>query len=264
MARAQMNTGLSTLPVYFYSYGEIETFCLSKREQLSRENVGFIIGVLRGGGIPALMLSQMLGIPVDFLHYNRREARVEIANTSALDSINLCIKEGKRVLLVEDVAGVGYTLVNCYDYLLTLVKDRSLIKTLTLVHHENSRATPDHYRDCSAVRAVLPWERYITGHEFMDDFSTVKQAPIGDRHYKKTLAIDNPNHPLDLSRRWKIDHHLQYDGNERMTMGIIRTIGPEEVYCNTESLIDSMLNKLPFITVYKTINRKRYRISALD
>src|ERR1700751_4277259 len=99
-----MNTGFSGFPVYFYSYNEIETFCLSKREQLVQEDFGLILGILRGGGIPALMLSQTLGIPVDFVHYNRREARAEIKNKEVFDLVNSCSKEGKKILLVEDIA----------------------------------------------------------------------------------------------------------------------------------------------------------------
>ena len=62
-----MDPEFSTFPIYFYDYNEIETFCLAKREQLVEARVGMILGVLRGGGIPALMLSQMLGVPVDFI-----------------------------------------------------------------------------------------------------------------------------------------------------------------------------------------------------
>jgi len=259
-----MDTEFAEFPVYFYDYTEIETFCLARREQLTQENIGLILGILRGGGIPALMLSQMLGVPVDFVHYDRREARAEIRNEKVFDLIDSCIRERKKILLVEDIAGVGYTLTNCRDYLRTLVRDESLIKTLALVRHENSRTQTDYCKGFSAVRAILPWERYVTGRVCLDEFKRVGEALIDDQRYKKTLAINDPSLPLSLKNEWKIDHHLEYDGDDRSTMNIVKTIGPEEIYCNNESLASLIFNKFPFAILYKTINYKRYRIIPLD
>jgi hypoxanthine phosphoribosyltransferase len=262
--KRQMDTAFSRIPVYFYGYSDIETFCLSKRERLAQEGVGLILGILRGGAIPAVMLSQMLGIPVDFVYYNRWEARAEIKNGEVFDFINSCIREGKKILLVEDVAGIGYTLVNCYDYLLSFVKEKSLIKVLVLVHHKNSRTKADYSKDCSSFHAVLPWERYVTSRRCMTEFARVGEALIEDQRYKKTLAINDPAIPLDLKNEWKVDCHLEYNGNFRLILDAIQDIGPEEIYCNNESLIDLIFDKLPFAIIYKIINKKRYRISPFD
>jgi hypoxanthine phosphoribosyltransferase len=259
-----MDTAFSRFPVYFYDYNEIETFCLSQRQQLVQENVGLILGVLRGGGIPALMLSQMLGVPVDFVHYDRREESAEIKNEEVFDLINACIKEGKKILLVEDMAGVGYTLINCHDYLLSLVKDESLIKVLALVHHENSRTKADYYKDCSAVRAILPWERYVTGQLCLDEFVRSGKALVDDQRYKKSLAINDASTPLNLKHEWNVDYHLEHHGDCGQTLSVIQTIGPEEVYCNNDSLISLILSKFPFIIAYKIINNRKYKVSALD
>lgn len=259
-----MNTELSRLPVYFYGYDDIETFCLSKREQLVQENIGLVLGILRGGGIPALMLSQMLGIPVDFVHYDREKARAEIKNGDVFALVDACIKEGKRILLVDDVAGVGYTLANCYGYLLSLIKDASSIRVLTLVHHENSRTKADHCKDCSSVHAILPWERYVTGRQCLDDFAKAQEALIDDQRYKTILAIDDSVNPLMLKHEWNVDHQLEFNGDYQSIVDTIRIIGPEEIYCNNESVIDAILVEFPFAIVYKTIGAKRYRISSLD
>ncbi|WP_343675960.1 phosphoribosyltransferase [Paraburkholderia heleia] len=259
-----MNTAFSRLPVYFYGYDDIETFCLSKREQLVQEHIGLILGVLRGGAIPALMLSQMLGLPVDFVHYDRREARAEINNKKALTLVDACIKEGKKILLVDDVAGVGYTLANCYAYLLSFVKDESWIRVLTLVHHADSRTEADHYKDCSSVHAILPWERYVTSRQCLDDFVKAEAALPEDQRYKKTLAIDDTTYPLNLKQEWRIDCRLEFTGDRRLLLQTIETVGPEEIYCNNETLIMTILHTFPFAIVYKTIDHKRYRISSFD
>ena len=259
-----MNSEFARLPVYFYGYDDIETFCLSKREQLVQENLGLILGVLRGGGIPALMLSQMLGLPVDFVQYDRREAKAEINNKKVLDLVDACVKEGKRILLVDDVAGVGYTLANCYEYFLSIVKDESLIRVLTLVHHVNSRTKADYYKDCSSVHAILPWERYVTSRQCLDDFSKAEAALLEDQRYKKTLAIDDSAYPLNLKQEWNVDFRLEFTGDHLSLLNTIRAVGPEEIYCNNESLIEFFLKEFPFSIIYKTINKKRYRISSFD
>jgi hypoxanthine phosphoribosyltransferase len=259
-----MDTAFSRFPVYFYDYNDIETFCLAQRAQLAQENIGLILGVLRGGGIPALMLSQMLGTPVDFIHYDRREARAEIKNKEVFALIHSCINEGKRILLVEDIAGVGYTLVNCYDYLLSIVKGESFIKVLALVHHENSRTKTDYYKDCSAVRAILPWERYVTGRPCLDDFIRSGKALVDDQRYKTTLAIEDSSAPLNLKDDWSVDYRLEHHGDSDLTLSIIQTIGPEEIYCNNESLISLISSQFQFTIIYKIINERKYRISALD
>ncbi|QGZ58928.1 phosphoribosyltransferase [Paraburkholderia acidiphila] len=259
-----MDTEFSRLPVYFYGYDAIETFCLSKRAQLIQENVGLILGILRGGAIPALMLSQMLGLPVDFVHYDRREAKAEINNRKVFDLVDSCVKERKKILLVDDVAGVGYTLANCRDYLLSFIKDESLIRVLTLVHHASSRTKSDYCKDCSSVHAILPWERYVTSHQCQDDFVKAQAALVDDQRYKKTLAIDDANYPLNLKQEWRVDCHLAFNGGYRSTMDAIRTVGPEEIYCNNESLIGAILKEFPFSIIYKTIDHKRYRISSFD
>jgi hypoxanthine phosphoribosyltransferase len=259
-----MDTEFTELPVYFYGYHDIESFCLSQRASLAREGIGVILGVMRGGGIPALMLSQMLGIPVDFVYYDRREAKAEIRSEKAFELIASCVKAGQKILLVEDIAGVGQTLIDCYEYVRAFVDDAASIKVLALVHHENSRTKPDYGKDCAGVRAILPWERYVTSRLCLEDFLKAGRALPDDQRYKKTLAIDDATVPLDLELDWPVDHRLACDGDDDSILKAIRMLGPEEIYCNSERLIALILEKLPFAIVYKVIDRKRYRIIAVD
>jgi hypoxanthine phosphoribosyltransferase len=260
-----MDTEFTKLPIYSYDYNKIENFCLAQRESLIQEDVGLILGVLRGGGVPALMLSQMLSIPVDFLYYNREHSIVEIKNQEVFQKIKECITTNKKILLVEDIAGVGYTLLNCYNYLLSLVKEKSLIKTFTLVYHGNSRMKPHYYKDFSNLRSVLPWEKYITSQLCFDDFIQTGEALLKDQIYKKIVSIsDNKSLALSINSSIKIDYKLYYNENLDSILNEIRTIGPEEIYCNNDELISTILDKFPFIIIYKTINQKRYRIDSVD
>lgn len=61
-----------------------------------------------------------------------------------------------------------------------------------------------------------------------------------------------------------MDYYLALEGDYHLTLKAIETIGPEEIYCNNDPLIDLISRKFPFAIVYKMINGNRYRISALD
>ena len=197
------------------------------------------------------------------IFYPQKNAKI-LNNDEALGLIQSCINERRKILLVDDIAGTGYTLANCHEYLLSFVKDKSLIKVLTLVHHKNSRTKADYYKDCSAVRAILPWERYVTSRVCFDDFVKTGEALIRDQCYKKTLAINDPNFPLILADEWKINHYLEYDGDDASLLDTVQIIGPEEIYCNSESLINLIIERLPFVIFYKINDSKRYRIIPLD
>lgn len=89
-----MDIKFTKLPIYSYDYNKIETFCLSKREELINDNIGLILGVLRGGGVSALIISQMLSLPVDFyitIKINLRKKIKTIAKKRfRLDSVDDC------------------------------------------------------------------------------------------------------------------------------------------------------------------------------
>lgn len=260
-----MDTTFTSLPIYSYDYNKIETFCLSQKDILMKDNIGLILGVLRGGAVPALMLSQMLSLPVDFLYYDRTNAQVDIKNKEIFQKINQCIEKNQTILLVEDIAGVGHTLLNCYNYLVSLTKNESLIKVLTLVYHGNSRMKPHYYQDFSNMRSVLPWEKYITSQLCFDDFIQVGEALLEDKIYKKTILIDTDEpHSIFVKEKWQIDFHLNYSDGINTILEQIKKIGPEEVYCNNDIMIANILEQFPFIIVYKIVNQKRYRIDLCD
>lgn len=259
-----INTDFKDLPIYSFDYNKIENFCLSQKNNLDKENIGLILGVLRGGGVPALILSQMLSLPVDFMYYDRKNAQAFI-NQETLKKIEQCIQNGKKILLTEDVAGIGYTLVNCYQHLLNIVKNPSHILTFTLIYHSSSRMKPNYYKDFSHALSVLPWEKYITNKEFFNEFLKIEEAVIGDAIYKKRIAIHDTSYlELTIKENIKIDYHFDYQNNTQEIIEQIKIIGPEEIYCNNDELISLILEKFPFIIIYKTIKNKQYRIDLIE
>lgn len=117
-----------------------------------------IIAILRGGMVPAMNLSDLLGIK-DILtlkveHWGITATKNKKAELKSL----LCgdIK-GKKVLLVDDLTDTGDSMKVCINYLRKL--NPCEIKTATMVHKKQSEFEPDFYaeRGDKWRWIILPW-----------------------------------------------------------------------------------------------------------
>jgi hypothetical protein len=112
---------------------------------------GALVIILRGGSFAGLHLSFLTGLPCHFLKYDRLN--------SAPQWVGETPKQG-RLLLCEDFAGMGRTLVNSQNFLVERGYD---VCTFTVCRDRLSASVPDY---CSfdardqAVQFLLPWERY--------------------------------------------------------------------------------------------------------
>ena len=126
------------------------------------KNSGFkpdiIIGVTRGGLVPAMNLSDLLGIK-DLL-----ALKVEHWGITATKSGKAELKvplqagiEGKKVLLVDDLTDTGESIKISLNHLSEL--NPAEIKTATLLHKSQSKFKPDFYAgDREEWRwIILPW-----------------------------------------------------------------------------------------------------------
>lgn len=126
------------------------------------KNSGFkpdiIIGVTRGGLVPAMNLSDLLGIK-DIL-----ALKVEHWGITATKSGKAELKvplhasiDGKRVLLVDDLTDTGESIEVSLNHLKEL--NPAEIKTATLLHKSQSEFIPDFYaEDREEWRwIILPW-----------------------------------------------------------------------------------------------------------
>jgi len=119
-----------------------------------------ILGVSRGGWIPARVLSDLLENP------NLANIRVEfysgIYETSKRPVItqppSLSVKD-KRVLIVDDIVDTGESIRLVYDELSGEAKE---VKTATLYHKPWSILRPDYYSKDTSMWVVFPWELYET------------------------------------------------------------------------------------------------------
>ncbi len=175
-----------------------------------------VVAVARGGLVAGVMAATALSIPLHALAYHRPTRSVGWF-TRAMPA------PGARVLLIDDVAGSGTTLLDCRDF---LAGDYT-VDVCTLVSDALSRFEPRwSVRLRDGFRAWFPWEReaitaaYDATHNTPNapdyayaswaiDLDGVLLADVPEEHYmsdlegalalRDTLAPADTLPPLDLA-----------------------------------------------------------------
>jgi hypoxanthine phosphoribosyltransferase len=134
----------------WFSYEDIEELALRWRRIVLRTQYDGIVALARGGLYLATMLSQMTDIHHAVAYYDRSTRSTRFCNLPEPH-------EGSRVLLVEDIAGKGYTLV---DVKSDLERLGFIVDTMVICWDAQSRITPAYgIRLADTERYVFPWER---------------------------------------------------------------------------------------------------------
>lgn len=173
-----------TKPVLPLTYEQLDHWIESLQPTLLAERFTVAIGILRGGAPLALMVSHAVGTPVAFLRYDRQ------TRTVAWDSTLPIPPAGSKVLLCEDIAGRGFTLVDCIAFLRQHGLD---VKTLTGAVDDLSRAQPDYAIDAHGYFALFPWERQAYTERYRSDWERVEAgaaSTMREDHEYATYAID--------------------------------------------------------------------------
>lgn len=126
-----------------------------------------IVGISRGGLVPARILSDILdnknlavlGI-IFYKGVGERTGSPEITQELSMDI------KGKKVLVVDDVADTGKSLIVAKDYIAN--KGASEIKVATLHYKPHSEFKPDYYIGTTEAWIVYPWERHEVERELKE------------------------------------------------------------------------------------------------
>ncbi len=143
---------------HYYSWQDIEDMCSNIVKQMYKDHFhpDYILGITRGGNIPATIISNMLDIPCEAM-------KVSFRNDSRQESHWLKdIADEKKILIVDDINDTGATFnwiqSNWGLHELRLTKFASLTENLASdfgnvdYHvHEVNKAEKD-------VWLVYPWE----------------------------------------------------------------------------------------------------------
>ena len=99
--------------------------------------IDYIVGITRGGLLPAVLLSHRLDVPMRTVSWSTfhkdqmREHAYDIADD---------ISEGKKILLVDDILDSGRTMAELLD---DWECSREKIKIAVLLHNTNQSIIPD-------------------------------------------------------------------------------------------------------------------------
>jgi len=132
---------------------------LKQAEKISKS--GFkpdvIVGVSRGGWIPARILSDLLeNSNLANVKVECYEGFNEVGKKATLTQRLSADVSGKRVLVVDEVADSGRSLKLVTQHIQE--QGASQIKTAALYYKRDSAFTPDYYEEETYCWVVFPWE----------------------------------------------------------------------------------------------------------
>lgn len=141
---------IKTIYPYNSFYADVQL--LAHRIQSNRKfNPDFIIGINRGGCIPAVYISHMLGIPCEMVTWQTRDGGIQRSIPAAVP------KNCKNVLIVDDINDSGLTFKQIYK---TIKGVNVQYKTAVLLQRYSSTFDADYYSELVEDDnwIVFPWE----------------------------------------------------------------------------------------------------------
>ncbi len=145
-------------------WGKIAKMCEALAKKVRGYKPDVLIGISRGGLVPVRLLSDILD------NGNVAIMRIEfykgIGKTSKSPKITQPLTvslKGKRVLIVDDVADTGNSLMAAADYVRKLGAKQSKIATL---HFKPTSAfRPDFFLESTDAWIIYPWELHEAERE---------------------------------------------------------------------------------------------------
>uniref|UniRef100_A0A7C3MK37 Phosphoribosyltransferase n=1 Tax=Dictyoglomus thermophilum TaxID=14 RepID=A0A7C3MK37_DICTH len=183
------------------SWEEIYNLCLDLADEINKNkfNPEVIVGIARGGWIPARILSDLLGnsytanLKIDFYRgVGETKERPIITQTIST------IVEGKKVLIADDVADSGKSLKVAKEHLEQC--GATQVKIATIYYKPWSIIKPDFYIKETEAWIIFPWER----KEFVSKMIESLRAK-GLRHDEIMKEIEKSGIPKDLILRFVND-----------------------------------------------------------
>jgi hypoxanthine phosphoribosyltransferase len=133
----------------YFSYDQISLWIESLAAELQAAQFSAVVGVLRGGAFAATCVAFNTGAPMHFMRYDRESQLAQWVGSPPPPG---------KLLVCEDVAGLGHTLVHCLEL---VGRTHPEHEVLTVVSDDYSRSKPRWSLPFSDVQVILPWERHV-------------------------------------------------------------------------------------------------------
>lgn len=106
---------LDATSIIDYSYSDFRDGVDAIAQQITESGFrpDYIVGIVRGGSVPAVYLSHKLKVPVVMLSWNTRDAGV--AGNESITWIPEDLHAGKKVILIDDIIDGGDTIREVLD-----------------------------------------------------------------------------------------------------------------------------------------------------
>jgi hypoxanthine phosphoribosyltransferase len=159
------------------SWNQIYGLLLKLAEEIRKSgfNPDLIVGVSRGGWIPARIMSDLLENPK--LANVTAEFYVGVAETKHEPSITqpiLVSVKDKKVLVVDDLADTGKSLKLVNSHLKN--HGASEIRIATLYHKPWSIIVPDYHEKETCRWVIFPWEQKEAVRKIVEKFKSEKRT----------------------------------------------------------------------------------------
>jgi hypoxanthine phosphoribosyltransferase len=142
-----------------------------------------IVGILRGGLVPAMNLSDLLGV------YNILTVRVRHWGITATKDGKAVLDvplnqdlSGKKILLVDDLTDTGESFMVSLEHLRTL--NPADVKTAALIHKSSSSMKPDFYAE-----EVKEWKWIILPWNLTEDLCNLVKKVIEEQKVRDVPGI---------------------------------------------------------------------------
>ncbi|TVV72434.1 phosphoribosyltransferase [Sphingomonas solaris] len=137
----------------------------------------FIVGIGRGGLVPAAYLSHRTGIAMLSIDYS---ARVPGFADELLTKLAAMSAAGRRLLFLDDINDSGATLLDLRETLLAQGGDAANLRVAVLISNDRSRATVDYCartidRATDKQWYVFPWESVAPMSALIDEARDVPE-----------------------------------------------------------------------------------------
>lgn len=134
-------------------------YCEELAAKMGGYRPDFIIGISRGGLVPARMMSDILGVKgVGILGMSFYTAMGKTSDSPVINQDLSMDLKGKTVLIVDDIADSGRSLAVAKGYVLR--KGAKEARVATIHYKPNSIFRPDYFVATTTAWVVYPWERH--------------------------------------------------------------------------------------------------------